>query len=114
MGSLVDPVEQIDHVVVPKADAPVAGWGSDEVLLIGSVDVNIALTGIGVLRIESFKPEDSSKHEILFSSLFCNLSGLNTASEDHPRRGAISDLLRYAEASRGSPETPFLESESEP
>lgn len=114
MGSLVNPVEQIDHVVVPKADASVAGRGSDEVLLIGSVDVNVALTGIDVLRIESFKPEDPSEHEILFPSLIRNLSGRNTAAEDHPLRGPIADLLRYPEASRGSPETPFLESESEP
>lgn len=103
MGSFANPVEEIDHIVVAKPDASVAGRGSDEVLLIGSVDVNIALTGIGVLRIESFKPEDPCEHEILFPSLFCNLSGLNTASEDHPSRGAISDLLRYAEASRGCP-----------
>lgn len=114
VGSLVNPVEQNDHVVVPKTNTSVAGRGSDEVLLIGSVDVNVALTGIGVLRIESFKPEDSSEHEILVPSLFRNLSGRNTASEDHPCRGALADLLRYPEASRGCPETPLLESESEP
>lgn len=114
MGSHVNPVEEINHVVVPNTNASVAGRGSDEVLLIGSVDVNVALTAIGVLRIESFKPEDSSEHEILVPSLFRNLSGRNTASEDHPCRGALADLLRYPEVSRGCPETPLLESDSEP
>lgn len=114
MGSLVNPAEEIDHVVIPQADASVAGRGSDEVLLIGSVNVNVALTGIGILRIESFKPEDPGEHEILFPSLFRKLSGRNTATEDHPCRGALADLLRYHEASRGCPETPLLESKSEP
>ena len=114
MGSLVNPAEKIDHIVVPKADASVAGRGSDEVLLIGSMDVNVAVAGIGVLRIESFKPEDPGEHEILFPSLIRNLSGRNTAAEDHPCRCALADLLGYHEASRGCPETSLLESKSEP
>lgn len=114
MVSFANPVEEIDDVVVPKADASVAGWGSNEVLLIGSVDINVALTGIGILRIKTFEPEDSREHEILIPSLFRNLSGRNTASEDHSCGGALADFLRYPEASRGSSETPFLESESEP
>lgn len=114
MGSLVNPAENIDHIVVPKADASVAGRGSDEVLLIGSMDVNVALAGVGVLRIESFKPEDPGEHEILFPSLFRNLSGRNTAAEDHSCRCALADLLGYPEASRGCPETSLLESKSEP
>lgn len=114
MGSFANPVEEIDHVVVAQPDASVAGSGSDEVLLIGSVDVNVALTGIGVLRIETFEPEDPREHEILFSSLLRNLSGGQTAAEDHSCRGVLADLLSYPEASGGCPETPLLESESEP
>ena len=37
-----DPIKKVDHIVVAEPDAPVAGGCADQLLLIGSVQIDVA------------------------------------------------------------------------
>ena len=69
-----------------------AGGRPDEFLLIGSMDVDVAVTGVAVLRIDPIKPENATQDQIFISPRGGNHSGGLTALEAHPRRGLPSVL----------------------
>ena len=112
-----DTVIEIDHLRVPEPDASMAGRCPDEVLPVGAVKVNVAVTGVGIVRIESLQPEDPREDQVLVAPVRPDpgkLSGGDPALEDHSGRGLIPDLFADPEASRGGAETSRLGTESEP
>ena len=93
------------------------GRGPDEVLPVGAVKVNVAVTGVGIVRIESLQPEDPREDQVLVAPIRPDpgkLSCGDPAFKDHSGRGFIPNLFADPEASRGGAETPCLGTESEP
>jgi hypothetical protein len=52
----VNSLKKIAHFVVPQADATMTGRESNQMFLIGSMNVNIPLTGIAIFGIKSLQP----------------------------------------------------------
>ncbi len=52
-GFCLDECVEIEHVVVTHADATVAGWGADEFFLVGAMDVDVAIEGVGVVFLQA-------------------------------------------------------------
>lgn len=69
-----------------------AGGRPDEFLLIGSMDVDVAITGVAILRIDPIKPENTTQDQIFITSRGGNHSGGLTALEAHPCLGLSSEL----------------------
>jgi hypothetical protein len=55
-STFLDMIEEVRHFGIPQADATVAGWTSNQILAIGSVEIDVTASGIGILRIESLQP----------------------------------------------------------
>lgn len=54
--TFLDMLEEVRHFGIPQADATVAGWSSNQILAVCSVEVDVTASGIGILRIESLQP----------------------------------------------------------
>ena len=79
--------------------AAVAGGRAELRFGIRAVDVNVAVEGVRVLRVESVEPEDARLDVILFIALLTDESGRDAADENLARRRAVAMFLRVAEAS---------------
>lgn len=102
LGTLGDAVEEFGHVAVIHADAAVGGGLADEVFLVGAVDVDVPVEGIGVLWIKALEPQDSCEDEIrvLLVGIFGRPDGSGpvTFLEDGAAGEVGADFLRDAEA----------------
>ena len=92
-----NPVEEIDHVLPLQADAATARGRSDLFLVIGSMDVDVAIEGIEILRIEAFETEDAGKNQIVMTLLTVPGAIRFAATEDGVGRSAFANLVAYPE-----------------
>ena len=79
--------------------AAVAGGRAELRFGIRAVDVDVAVEGVRVLRVESVEPEDARLDVILFIALLTDESGRDAADENLARRRAVAMFFRDAEAS---------------
>ena len=84
------------------------GRSPDQLLLISSMDVDIAVTGVAVLRIEPLQPEDATQDEILVTAWGGNHSGGFSSLEAHPGGGIPAELCVNPKAADRCPKAPFL------
>ena len=52
-------IEKLDHVLVSKPNATVAGRSSNGILIIGSVNVDVSLPSVCVDGVEPVEPENA-------------------------------------------------------
>ncbi len=57
---------------------------SDQVFLVGSMDVNIPVTRVGVGRLQAIEPQNPGEHAVLLPAWNAHLSGRHTALEHRP------------------------------
>ena len=65
-GADGDKIVELDHVGVAETNASGTRGGADEILAIGSVDVDIAILAGAVVGLFAVKPEDAGEDEVLF------------------------------------------------
>ena len=90
-----------------------ARGSSDQILTVGSVEIDVATLRVGILRIDSFEPEDPRQNKVLVASVGGDLPGPYAALENAPQRGRIANLLADPETSDGCLEAAFLCSKTE-
>ena len=59
LGSVRDFLKQINHISIGQADTAMARRGTDMILAVCAVDVDIALQGIRVFLIKTVEPQDA-------------------------------------------------------
>jgi hypothetical protein len=106
-------VKKIGHLGIPEADATVARSGANEVLAVGSVEIDIAVPGVGILRVESFEPKDPCQDKILLSPRGRDVTCGDAAFENTPQGGPLANFLADPESSCGCPEAAFLSPDAE-
>ena len=84
------------------------GRSPDQLLLISSMDVDIAVKRVAVLRIEPLQPEDATQDEILVTAWGGNHSRGLSSLEAHPCGGISSELCVNPKAASWSSKAPFL------
>ncbi len=94
-------IEELHNVGIPHAHAAMAGRGADQPLLVRAVDVDVALAGIGVFRIQPVEPEDAGEDFVLLAAFFRNLAGRKPGLENRARRGTVANLLGDAKSPGG-------------
>jgi len=65
-GSVFDQLEQTYNVLVAHTDTAVAGGLTDEMLLVGTMDIDIAFPSILIMRLEPIEPDNTGGNEIAF------------------------------------------------
>ena len=54
-------IVELDDILILHPDASMGGGRTDQVFVIGSMDVDVAVVGIGVLGIEPVEAKDGTK-----------------------------------------------------
>ena len=60
-------IEELDDGGIFHADAAVARGAADACFVIGAVDVDVAVKGVGIVRLRAMQPKDAGEHEITLS-----------------------------------------------
>ena len=95
-GADGDEIVELGHVGIPKADTAGAGGLADEVLAIGTVDVDVAVFARFVVIFLSVEPENASEDQILFFHRiggFPDAAGGFACNKVGSRFSVIADLL---------------------
>lgn len=92
-------LEEIDDIGIPHPDTAVAGGLSDLVFMLRSMDIDVALPRVGVVLLQSVKPEDPARNQVL--SLGKRIAGpeRNPCAKHGSERHAIADLFADPETS---------------
>lgn len=107
------PPEEIDYVIVTQADAPVTGGGADQILPVGSVEIDVTIARADILRIEPFEPEDARQDQILLSAWSADCARRDAVLENAPRRGSLADFFADPEAARRGAQASLLRAKAE-
>ena len=63
-----DVVEKFDDVGVAHSHTAMAGRGSDQILAVRAVEVDVALPRIRIVGVESLKPENARENRIMVAA----------------------------------------------
>jgi len=108
-----DEIEELNDVLISQPHASVAGWLADQVFSIGAVNVDEAISGVGILLIETLQPENTREHSIVLATWSPHLACGKAAAENAPRLGCISMFLKNAKSSGGCLEASWFRPEAE-
>ena len=59
VSTLIDEIEQLDYVLIAHSHASMARGVADFVLVLGAVNINETVAGVGVVLIQTIKPQDA-------------------------------------------------------
>lgn len=100
--AFLGPVEELDHFLVSKLNTACAGERADFVLVIGAVEIDVALVGVAtgalvVPRFQSFQPKDAGSDEVFLLLRFWQIpvafADVDASFENGPDKGAVADLF---------------------
>ena len=95
--ALVNQVEQFNYIRIPHSHTTAAGGRADLVLVLGAVNVDVAVARIGIVLVQSVEPYDPRHDQILgLRNLFNGLKR-HAASKNSAARGVGPNLLRDTE-----------------
>ena len=100
-SSFGDEIEKFGDGGVGHADAAVAGGCAERVLVIGAVDVDVAIEGVLVVGIEAVEPEDAGLDEIAGIGGVADLAGGDAGFEDGAEGSAGADFFGDFEMAEG-------------
>ncbi len=96
----LDEVVEFDDVVIGEADAAAARGRAEFLLLIGAVEVDVAVEAVRVLRLQAADADHPGEDEVLFTDVAAlPLADRFARDEDGAGGHAVADLLRDDEAS---------------
>src|SRR5260370_1464729 len=88
-------VVKCGHVARSHADAAEAGWPTNRVLFVSSVNVNAALESMRIRGLQSTQPNNARHHRIAAGSIgLQNLAGPATIMKDGSKRRVVADFSR--------------------
>lgn len=108
-GAFRHEIEEFHDLVVPHAHASVAHGLSEEIFLVGAVNVDVAVMRVGIVLIQAHKPEDTTEDEVLLA--FITQSPFSDGLppfENGAQGGFMAKLLTDLELSQGRAIAPFL------
>ena len=112
-GSVGNLLEEVCDVRVAHADAAVACGGAELGLVVGAVNVDVAVAGVGVVGIEAVEPEDACLDEVGGVVRVAEMACGDAACEDGAEGGAGADFLGDLEAAEGGFEAALACAEAE-
>lgn len=89
-------VEKISDIGTPHSDAAMTRGPANLRFVICAVDVNKAVSRIGIVIFHPIEPEDAGKNEIVIRREWIFWRKRNTATEDGTERNIGADLFRDA------------------
>ena len=111
--ALVDHFEQFDHILVAHPHAAVTRGRADFVLVFGAMNVNVTVTRIRVVLVQSVEPQNARCHQVLRRRRrFVGLKR-NAAYKNGPVWHVASDLRRHAKTADRRFEAPLLRPDTE-
>ncbi len=97
-----DEIEKLGDIPVPHPHATVARGLADQLLVVGSVNVNVASEGVRVVLLQTIQPENPRHHEILcLEHFFGNIDDL-PALKCTRGREIVADLFRNPKSAERS------------
>ncbi len=87
-------IEEPYNVFISHADASVAGRSPDQILLIGAMDVDVAILGIGIFRLQTFEPENAGSDQITLTRPVQLAISRFPADKDRIDRLILADFFR--------------------
>lgn len=94
-------IEKLDYVRIAHSNAAVASRFSDPVLVVGSMNVNVSLIGIAVVRVHPVEPENPRHDQIAPGRQFLLHLGWLAALKHRPDRQAAADFFGDAKPAGG-------------
>ena len=107
-----NPGEKFYDIAVAEPDASVAGWGSDAVFLISSVEVDEAIFCIGICGVKTLQPEDSGEDAVFFGAGRGDGSGVDPVLEYRPKRCSLPKFLSNPKPAGRGLEASWFKSET--
>jgi len=92
-SSFGDEIEKFGDIGIGHADATVGGGCAELVLVIGAVNVDVAVESVEVLGIEAVEPEDAGLDEVGGIGGVAGLAGENAGLEDGAEGSASADFF---------------------
>ena len=90
-----------------------AGRLSDQMFLVGSVDIDLAVAGVPIRVLESLEPEDAGEDPVLFPARLRDFSGRQAAFKNRPSGGLPTKFSTDSEPPERGPETSGRGTEAE-
>jgi len=104
------------NIPISHPDTSVAAWLPNQLLVVGSMNVDVAVPGVGVALFEALKPENAGDDEVIGAPGAFEGDDFprgDPAFEDHPERGFVTDHLGNGEMAQGGLEASRLRPEPE-
>lgn len=107
-SGFIDQLKQLNDVRVAHPNTTVTGRGADLVLMLGPVDINESVAGVGVMVVNAIKPENSRHHQIVGGGQRILRPKRDPAAKDCSMGHVAANLLRDSEIARRCLEAAFL------
>ena len=112
-GVGLNQIEKFNEIGIPHANTAVTRRFPNFVFMVGSVNVNEAVSRVRVVRFEPVEPEDAGQNQIIIGRMFVLQTDRLATLENGADGGACPEFFDNAELAERRSHTALLRSETE-